>query len=118
MLIRKHLPSQSLTEVGDDFLSACDSLQCLDMAHTAVLTVGFAFGCSTPTTVTLPLSLTQLGDECLKACYSLQSVDLGHTALQTIGEGFENGCRRITTEVWPCGSEEWLQRCTSCGSRT
>ena len=109
----------SLTEVGGEFLLRCNSLQCIDMGHTAVHTFGYGFAAHCPrlTTVTLPPSLTVVGGEFLSRCNSLQCIDMGHTALHTVGEGFAATCLRLTTVTFPPSltvvGDEFLRRCYS-----
>ena len=109
----------SLSEVGDDFLSACPQLQHVDIRHTRLPRVGCRFlrFCTTLTFLALPSSLTEIGDDALWSCRLLECVDLRCTSLHHIGSDFLCGCIRLTSVELPSSlielGDKFLRSCDS-----
>jgi hypothetical protein len=92
-----------VTSFGHRTLHRADSLVCLDLSGTQLLSIGddCLSRCSSLVSATFPSRLQSLGDDAMAHCPRLASVDLAGTALWTVGDRLLESCLRLAAVRFP-----------------
>ena len=87
--------SNSVTSIGYEAFSRCTSLQCVTIPNSVKsIGIGAFSGCESLQSVTIPNSVTSIGDGAFSRCESLQSITIPNS-VTSIGDGAFRWCTHL-----------------------